>query len=173
MTRGRANVLIAAPIDVDTLTALRGAAPDCMIDSIDPFPPDTTLPEAMIRERTVLVSDHPPANITSMEQLEWFQLGSAGYMQLSGLPLEAMGVRVTNASGVNDVPIAEWCLPDDDDDVRARDGGHAASSGCGAGTDARDSSPSCGAGGWGSLDMATSGARWRGSAARSNSRSGR
>ena len=29
---------------------------------------------------------------------------------MRGLPLRARGVRVTNASGANDVPIAEWCL---------------------------------------------------------------
>jgi phosphoglycerate dehydrogenase-like enzyme len=45
-----------------------------------------------------------------MPNLVWIQLGSAGYEQLKGFGLSSRGVRVTNASGVNDVPIAEWCV---------------------------------------------------------------
>jgi phosphoglycerate dehydrogenase-like enzyme len=105
-----ASVLIAVPIDDDRLSAIRASAPHCAIDCIEPFLRDTTLPVELIRDRTVLFADFPPANLSSMARLEWIQLGSAGYMQLAGLPLDAMGVRVTNASGVNDVPIAEWCL---------------------------------------------------------------
>jgi phosphoglycerate dehydrogenase-like enzyme len=45
-----------------------------------------------------------------MAHLEWIQLGSAGYEQLQGLPLRQRDIRVTNASGANDVPIAEWCI---------------------------------------------------------------
>jgi phosphoglycerate dehydrogenase-like enzyme len=59
---------------------------------------------------TVLLCEIPPANVAAMASLEWIQLGSAGYEQLGGLSLRARGVRVTNASGANDVPIAEWCL---------------------------------------------------------------
>jgi phosphoglycerate dehydrogenase-like enzyme len=42
--------------------------------------------------------------------MEWIQLGSAGHEQVADLPLRSRGIRVTNASGVNDIPIAEWCL---------------------------------------------------------------
>ena len=44
-----------------------------------------------------------------MEHLDWVQLGSAA-SKLKGFPLRERGVRVSNASGVNDVPIAEWCI---------------------------------------------------------------
>ena len=67
-------------------------------------------PIDLIREGTVLLCEVPPANVTDMPSLEWIQLGSAGYEQLRGMPLRARGVRVTNASGANDVPIAEWCI---------------------------------------------------------------
>ncbi|MGH2561042.1 MAG: D-2-hydroxyacid dehydrogenase [Thermomicrobiales bacterium] len=110
MSSDRANVLIAVPISADRLAAIRASAPGCTIDCIEPFPRNTTLPVELIRDRTVLFADFPPVNLAEMARLDWIQLGSAGYMQLAGLPLEAMGVRVTNASGVNDVPIAEWCL---------------------------------------------------------------
>jgi phosphoglycerate dehydrogenase-like enzyme len=110
MSDDRASVLIALPLDEVRLAALRAAAPDCAFDCIAPFPPNTTLPTKLIQDRTVLLADFAPTNLHEMQRLEWIQLGSAGYTQLAGLPLATMGVRVTNASGVNDVPIAEWCL---------------------------------------------------------------
>jgi phosphoglycerate dehydrogenase-like enzyme len=69
-----------------------------------------TLPPGLLATAGVLVSDFPPTNFADMGALRWIQLGSAGYTQLAGLPLAEKGVRVTNASGVNDVPIAEWCV---------------------------------------------------------------
>jgi phosphoglycerate dehydrogenase-like enzyme len=110
VTGDRANLLIAVPTEAERLAAIRAAMPHCAFDCIDPFPRDTMLPVEIIHDRTILFADFAPANLLSMARLEWMQLGSAGYMQLEGLPLETMGVRVTNASGVNDVPIAEWSL---------------------------------------------------------------
>ncbi|MGN6697040.1 MAG: hypothetical protein ACTHMR_02695, partial [Thermomicrobiales bacterium] len=109
MSDDRDSVLIALPVDEERLAALRAAAPDCAFDCIAPFPPNTTLPTALIQDRTVLLADFAPVNVREMRRLRWMQLGSASYTQLAGLPLATMGVRVTNASGVNDVPIAEWC----------------------------------------------------------------
>ena len=60
-------------------------------------------------ETTVVFTDQPPANVADLERLAWVQLGSHGYAQLSGLPLPADTV-VTNASGVQDRPIAEWVV---------------------------------------------------------------
>ena len=110
MSDDRDNVLIALPVDEERLAALRVAAPDCVFDYIAPFPPNTTLPTALVQDCTVLLADFAPVNVREMRRLRWMQLGSAGYTQLAGLPLATMGVRVTNASGVNDVPIAEWCV---------------------------------------------------------------
>ena len=110
MTTKPANILVALPVDAAGLDRLRAVAAGCTIDCIDWLPPDTELPGDVIRERTVLFADFPPRNLSEMERLEWMQLGSAGYQQLLHLPLRSMGVRVTNASGVNDVPIAEWCV---------------------------------------------------------------
>jgi phosphoglycerate dehydrogenase-like enzyme len=60
-------------------------------------------------ETTVLFTDQPPVNTADLARLAWVQLGSHGYAQLSGLPLPSEAV-VTNASGVQDRPIAEWVV---------------------------------------------------------------
>jgi len=44
-----------------------------------------------------------------MASLRWIQLGSHGYSQFNGIALPP-DVQVCNASGVNDIPIAEWCV---------------------------------------------------------------
>jgi phosphoglycerate dehydrogenase-like enzyme len=103
-------VLVAIPIEAAYLANLQAIAPDWDFECIEPFPTGAVLPPELIDRCAVLISDFAPARVDSMTGLKWIQLGSAGYMQLAGLPLEAMGVRVANASGVNDVPIAEWCL---------------------------------------------------------------
>ena len=110
MERGPANILVALPVDADGLARVRASAAGGPVDCIDWLPPDTELPAELIRERTVLLADFVPRNLSAMAHLRWLQLGSAGYEQLSGLPLRRMGIRVTNASGVNDVAIAEWCV---------------------------------------------------------------
>ena len=56
----------------------------------------------------VLFGDGPPSDFAEMNSLEFIQLGSVGYTQLQGLDLANRGVRVSNARGVFDVPIAEW-----------------------------------------------------------------
>ena len=77
---------------------------------VAPFEGATELPEEQIRDCTVIFSEFPPANMHDMPGLKWIQLGSAGYEQLKGFGLLEHGVRITNASGVNDVPIGEWCV---------------------------------------------------------------
>jgi phosphoglycerate dehydrogenase-like enzyme len=63
-----------------------------------------------VLDAEVMLATHPPGNLRAMTQLRWIQLGSAGFEQLFDLPLVEMGITVTNCSGVNDVPIAEWCI---------------------------------------------------------------
>src|SRR5688572_10456552 len=110
MTRDSNRVLVALPIGADHLAALQAAAPDWTITCTETLTPGMTLPPGLLATAGVLVSDFPPVNFADMGALRWIQLGSAGYTQLAGLPLAEKGVRVTNASGVNDVPIAEWCV---------------------------------------------------------------
>lgn len=103
------NALVAQPVHEEWLARVRAAAPGAVIDLRDPIAPGERLPEAELCDRTVLFTDHPPANAAALTSLRWLQLGSAGYQQLAGVALPE-GVRVTNAGGVNDIPIAEWCV---------------------------------------------------------------
>lgn len=80
------------------------AFPGATVSRVDPAPgwvADTST--------TVLFVDQPPDNIGELTRLSWVQLGSHGYRQLSRLPLPS-DVVVTNASGVQDRPIAEWVV---------------------------------------------------------------
>ncbi|MEP6662641.1 MAG: D-2-hydroxyacid dehydrogenase [Verrucomicrobiota bacterium] len=45
-----------------------------------------------------------------MKNLEWIQLWSSGFDHILEMNFPARKVRVTNAQGVFDVPIAEWCV---------------------------------------------------------------
>ncbi|MCW3818894.1 D-2-hydroxyacid dehydrogenase [Micromonospora sp. DR5-3] len=109
MADRRHHLLVAQPVDPSGLKRVRALLPGAEIICRDPLAPGTTLPAAEIADCTIVFADHIPANIDAMRALRWIQLGSAGYQQLNGLGLGA-GVRVSNASGVNDVPIAEWCV---------------------------------------------------------------
>lgn len=60
------------------------------------------------RDADVLFCDQPPTDFSEMSSLRLVQLGSVGYTQLQGLELAERGIRVCNARGVFDVPIAEW-----------------------------------------------------------------
>ena len=65
-------------------------------------------PEERIGDAEVLFCQMPPANVEAMRSLKLIQLSSVGYTQLEGLKLQERGIRVCNARGVFDVPIAEW-----------------------------------------------------------------
>jgi len=96
------DVVIAQTVDAASLALVRGMLPD--VECRDPIAPGEDVPDCR-----VLFTDGPPANVADLPSLEWIQLGSAGFRQLAGLGLPTR-VRVTNASGVNDIPIAEWCV---------------------------------------------------------------
>jgi phosphoglycerate dehydrogenase-like enzyme len=104
------HIVIAKDVLPDalaTVKVLAGAQPVTVIPS---FAGDESLAADLAASCTVLFADELPRNLGEMHNLRWLQLASAGYEHVSGLPLSEMGVRVSNASGVNDVPIAEWCL---------------------------------------------------------------
>ena len=103
------RILVAQPTDPAGLERARelGAVLGAVLDVRDPIRPGTRL--AGLADVEVLFADHCPANVEDLGALRWIQLGSAGYQQLAGLPLPP-AVRVSNASGVNDIPIAEWAV---------------------------------------------------------------
>ena len=108
--QAREHILIAQPDGERHLEALGVAAPGAQATEIDPIQPggEDISPE-LAAVTTVLFADHCPRNVAEMHQLRWVQLGSHGYSQLNGVQLHPDAV-VTNASGVNDLPIAEWCI---------------------------------------------------------------
>ena len=103
------NVLIAQPVEPSGLERCRAVAPAATIEVIDPYGPDHALSPEQAARTEVLFADLPPTNVAEATALRWIQLGSHGYAQFNGVKLPA-DVRVCNASGVNDIPIAEWCL---------------------------------------------------------------
>ena len=71
---------------------------------------DYAIPEELAGQIDILLCEHAPRNLNRMGALKLLQLGSTGYSQLFGLPLSERGIRVCNARGVFDVPIAEWAI---------------------------------------------------------------
>ncbi|GIJ57644.1 NAD(P)-dependent oxidoreductase [Virgisporangium aurantiacum] len=88
---------------------MAAAAPGARVTPIDPIGPGGAIGAGLAESGTVLFADHPPAEAADMRRLRWVQLGSHGYEQFIGAPLHRDTV-VTNASGVQDPPIAEWCV---------------------------------------------------------------
>jgi phosphoglycerate dehydrogenase-like enzyme len=104
------DIVITLPVWPVGLRQITNLAAGGTVRVLDPSAAPGHWPPEMAQKCSVLLCDFPPPNVGEMAHLEWIQLGSAGYEQLRGLPLRTAGVRVTNASGANDVPIAEWCL---------------------------------------------------------------
>ena len=69
---------------------------------------EPVLPEEHIIDTEILFCDLPPVNLDKMLNLKFIQLSSVGTTQLDGLNLGNRGIRISNAQGVFDVPIAEW-----------------------------------------------------------------
>ena len=51
-----------------------------------------------------------PQNLHEFTHLRWVQIDSAGFSQLIPADLPKRQITATNAAGVFDVPIAEWCI---------------------------------------------------------------
>lgn len=104
------KILVDVPAEENALVRL-GQAGFHDIDCVTP-PSETAraIDPARLRDVEVLFCSQPPANFSEMKALKWIQLASAGYSQLAGLGLPERGVRVTNALGCFDVPIAEWVV---------------------------------------------------------------
>lgn len=103
------HIVLAQPGSERHLDAVATAAPDARVTRIEPYGPGGSIGADLAASATILFADFPPAEAADMGRLQWIQLGSHGYGQFNGVPLPADTV-VTNASGVNDPPIAEWCV---------------------------------------------------------------
>lgn len=107
------NILVLLDAEPAALDRLRAAVPDATVSlgpQIDVTDQTDDLPPELLREADCLLCELPPRNFHELQRLKWMQLSSAGYSQIFGLPLLERGIRVTNARGSFDVPIAEWNL---------------------------------------------------------------
>ncbi|MEX2672050.1 MAG: D-2-hydroxyacid dehydrogenase [Phycisphaeraceae bacterium] len=68
------------------------------------------LPHSQLRDACALLCTHLPSNHEAMQSLKLVQLCSAGFRQVENLGLSRRDVQVCTASGVNDIPIAEWTV---------------------------------------------------------------
>lgn len=66
------------------------------------------LPLEILKNCDVLFCTIPPTNHDDAEKIKYIQISSAGYGQVIGRNLEDRNIKVCNALGVFDVPIAEW-----------------------------------------------------------------
>lgn len=103
------HIVVAQPVHAEGLDRCRALVPEAAVEIVEPYGPDRVLPRECAERAEILFADQPPANVADMPALRWIQLGSHGYGQFAGRTLPP-DVHVCNASGVNDIPIAEWCV---------------------------------------------------------------
>ena len=68
------------------------------------------LPEQELRDAEAILCADLPTNHDKMRSLRLVQLSSAGFKQIEGMRLSQRDLVVCTASGVNNVPIAEWVV---------------------------------------------------------------
>ena len=105
------NILVLINADEAALNRLRVAVPGARVAAGPSF--NITgdkghVPGELLRDVDCLLCEQPPRNFDDFRQLKFMQLSSAGYSQIFGLPLLERGIRVCNARGSFDIPIAEW-----------------------------------------------------------------
>lgn len=102
------NVLIDLPILETELEKLR-KMPDLHLEIIDP-PEEKSrnLPKELLINCEAILCTFPPENHQEMQRLKYMQIGSAGFNQVVGKGFEERNIKVCNALGVFDIPIAEW-----------------------------------------------------------------
>src|ERR1700737_2262130 len=103
------TTLISLATEEQAIAGLRERYPTSEF-RVGPYLDDVgqTMPVVYMQGAEVLLCDIPPVNFNDFDSLKWIQLASAGYSQMFGLPINEHGIRVTNAQGVFDVPVAEW-----------------------------------------------------------------
>ena len=110
MTQSVTNILIDVPSHLASLNKLK-QIPNLTISYTDP--PEESLrklPAALLRQQHILFCMFPPENHQDLNALQFIQVNSSGFTQLQPLNLASKPIKVANALGVFDVPIAEWCI---------------------------------------------------------------
>lgn len=102
------NVIIDIPVFEPLLNALKSLT-GINIEIIQ-FPEERSrvLPKELIGNCDAMLCTFPPENYIDMHNLKYLQISSAGFNQVVGKGFEGRNVKVCNALGVFDIPIAEW-----------------------------------------------------------------
>jgi phosphoglycerate dehydrogenase-like enzyme len=104
------KILIDVPVYAPGLEKLK-ALPDVEVALCDPISEEAMRrSSALLSDVEILFCGTPPENLDDMGQLQWTQIASSGFEHLVPFDLPARDVRATNARGVFDIPIAEWCI---------------------------------------------------------------
>ena len=104
------NILVDVPVHGPALETLR-ALPGVSVDVCDPIEEACVKrPKTLLAHKEILFCGAPPENLDDMSHLRWIQIASSGFEHLVPLRLSTRGILASNARGVFDVPIAEWCI---------------------------------------------------------------
>lgn len=104
------HILIDLPIEPSWVDALQQSLGTPVTLATGDVGKPRALPESELRDAEAILCNTLPANHDAMTSLQMVQIASAGFKQVEGLGLSERGVSVCTASGVNDVPIAEWVV---------------------------------------------------------------
>ena len=102
------NILIDIPVFEPSLNLLKSLTG--INTKIIQFPEERSrvLPKELIENCDAMLCTFPPENHLEMINLKYLQISSAGFNQVVAKGFERRDVKVCNASGVFDIPIAEW-----------------------------------------------------------------
>ena len=103
------NILIDVEVNKEMFGRLKGM-PGVNVKTIEISEDERYISPDTVRDVNYLFCSVPCTNFKDMEALEFIQIASAGYSQLFGLDLPAKNIAASNARGVFEVPIAEWCV---------------------------------------------------------------
>jgi phosphoglycerate dehydrogenase-like enzyme len=101
------NILIDFDVFAPALEQLRGMK-GVKVETIHPVEKARFIEPQVLKDKQILFCTFPPTNVQEMSALQMLQIGSAGYTQLFDLGLAERHIRCCNATGVNDLPIAQW-----------------------------------------------------------------
>lgn len=101
------NILIDFELFPPALEKLKGMD-GLKVETIAPCERARFIEPQVLKDKEILFCTFPPSNVQDMHALRMIQIGSAGYTQLFNLGLAERQVRCCNATGVNDIPIAQW-----------------------------------------------------------------
>lgn len=104
------KILIDVPVYNPGLDRLMDF-PDVSVKICDPISEEALKrSKSLVEDIELLFCSEPPKNLDDMTNLKWIQIASSGFEHLIPLNLPKRRILASNARGVFDIPIAEWCI---------------------------------------------------------------